>query len=51
MIGTIAPDSLVNTVENTIIDVALTNKVSINVRRKAVLCLSRILKKFKSKYE
>jgi F0F1-type ATP synthase delta subunit len=51
MIGTIAPDSLVTTVADTIIDVALTNKVSVTVRRKAVLCLSRILKKFKTKYD
>lgn len=51
MIGTIVPDVLINTMADTIIDVALTNKVSINVRKKAVLCLSRILKKFPTKYD
>lgn len=50
-IATIVPDVLVNSVADTIIDVALTNKVSITVRKKAVLCLSRILKKFPTKYD
>ncbi len=51
MIGTIVPDFLINTVADTIIDVAITNKVSVNVRKKAVLCLSRILKKYPTKYD
>lgn len=51
MIATIVPDILVNTVADTIIDIALTNRVSIAVRKKAVLCLSRILKKFPNKYD
>lgn len=51
MIGTIVPDYLVASVADTIIDVALTNKVSFNVRKKAILCLTRILKKFPTKYD
>lgn len=51
MIGTIVPDSLVAIVAPTIIDVAITNKVSINTRKKAVLCLSRILRKYPNKYD
>ena len=51
MIGTIVPDFLINSVADTIIDVAITNKVSVNVRKKAILCLSRILKKYPTKYD
>jgi hypothetical protein len=51
MIATIVPDVLVNNVADTIIDVALTSKVSLTVRKKAILCLSRILKKFPTKYD
>lgn len=51
MIATIVPDTLVSSVSDTIIEVALTSKVSTNVRRKAILCLSRILKKYPNKYD
>jgi hypothetical protein len=51
MIATIVPDILVNNVADTIIDVALTTKVSLTVRKKAIQCLSRILKKFPTKYD
>jgi hypothetical protein len=37
MIATIVPDSLVNTVADTIIEIAVNNKVSTTVRKKAVL--------------
>ena len=51
MIATIVPDTLVSSVSDTIIEVALTSKVSTSVRRKAILCLSRILKKYPNKYD
>jgi hypothetical protein len=51
MIATIVPDVLINNVSDTIIDIALTNKVSITVRKKAVLCLARILKKYPNKFD
>ena len=51
MIATIVPDTLVLNVSDTIIEIALTNKVAMNVRRKAILCLSRILKKYPNKYD
>jgi vesicle coat complex subunit len=50
-ISTIVPDCLIANVADTIIDVALTNKVSVNVRKKAILCLTRILKKYPAKYD
>lgn len=51
MIATIVPDALVSTIAESIIDVAITNRVSVSVRRKAVLCLARILKKYPTKYD
>ena len=51
MIATIVPETLVKSVTETIIDVALSNKLSLNVRRKAILCLARILKKYPNKYD
>ena len=51
MIATIVPDSLALNVSDSIIEIALTTKVSTNVRRKAIICLSRILKKYPDKYD
>lgn len=51
MIATIIPDVLVNVVADSVIEVAVTNRVSLAVRRKAVLCLARILRKYPAKYD
>lgn len=51
MIATLVPEALVVNISDAIIEIALTNKVSVNVRRKAILCLSRILKKYPNKYD
>jgi AP-2 complex subunit alpha len=51
MIATIVPDALVNSVTDTIIEISLSNKLNLNVRRKAILCLTRILKKHPNKYD
>ena len=45
------PDSLALNVSDSIIEIALTTKVSSNVRRKAIMCPSRILKKYSDKYD
>ena len=51
MIATIVPETLVSVVADTVVEVALTSKVGTNVRKKAVLCLARILKKYPAKYD
>ena len=51
MIATIVPDTLVSIVADTVVEVALTEKVGTSVRKKAILCLSRILKKYPAKYD
>lgn len=51
MIATIVPDTLISVVADTVVEVALTNKVGANVRKKAILCLARILKKYPAKYD
>jgi len=51
MIATIVPDLLVNSISDSIIDLAVTNKASINVRKKAVMCLARIIKKHPNNYD
>jgi hypothetical protein len=51
MIATIVPDLLVNALSDSIIDLAVTNKASLNVRKKAVMCLSRIIKKHPNNYD
>lgn len=51
MIATIVPDLLVNSLSDTIIDLAISNKSSTNVRKKAIMCLSRIIKKHPNNYD
>lgn len=51
MIATLVPDTLVSVVADSVIEVAVTNRVSLSVRRKAVLCLARILRKYPAKYD
>ena len=51
MIATIVPETLVSVVADSVVEVALTSKVGTNVRKKAVLCLARILKKYPAKYD
>lgn len=51
MIGTLAPETLVNHMSDTIADIVLGGKFNMAVRKKAVLCLLRILKKYPQKYD
>ena len=51
MIGTLAPETLVNHMSDTIADIVLSGKFNMAVRKKAVLCLLRILRKHPQKYD
>lgn len=51
LISSIVPDLLVNSLSDTIIDLAISNKASINVRKKAIMCLARIIKKNPNNYD
>lgn len=51
MIGTLAPETLVSHVSDTIADIVLTGKFGMAVRKKAVLCLLRIMRKYPQKYD
>jgi len=52
MIGTQAPEELVSQVETIVKQLALNqSKYSLNIRKKAILCLVRIIRKFPSKYD
>lgn len=51
MIGTLAPETLVNHVSETIADIVVTGKFNMSVRKKAILCLLRILRKYPQKYD
>jgi AP-2 complex subunit alpha len=51
MIGTLAPEVLVNSLSEHIVDAALSQKYSVNVRKKAILCLLRMLRKYPDKFD
>ena len=51
MIGTSAPEVLVNCLSEHIVDAALSQKHSINIRKKAILCLLRMLRKYPDKFD
>jgi len=51
LIATIVPDLLVAALSDTIIDLAISNKGSQNVSKKAIMCLSRIIKKHPNNYD
>jgi hypothetical protein len=51
LIATIVPDLLVNALSDTIIDLAISNKASTNVKKKAIMCLARIIKKNPNNYD
>lgn len=51
LISTIVPDLLVTALSDTIIDLAISGKSTTNVSKKAILCLSRIIKKHPNNYD
>jgi len=51
MIGTSAPEVLVNCLSEHIVDAALSQKHSVNIRKKAILCLLRMLRKYPDKFD
>lgn len=51
MIATIVPDLLVAALSDTIIDLAISAKSSSAVSKKAIMCLSRIIKKHPNNYD
>ena len=51
MIATIVPDVLVNALSGMIIDIATTNKYSTAIRKKAIMCFARMIKKYPNKYD
>lgn len=51
LISTIVPDLLVAALSDTIIDLAVSGKSSPNVSKKAIMCLSRIIKKHPNNYD
>lgn len=51
MIGTLAPEALVNALADQIVDAALSQKLGVNVRKKAVLCLLRIMRKYPQRFD
>jgi len=51
LIATIVPDMLVAALSDTIIDLAISSKSSTAVSKKAIMCLSRIIKKHPNNYD
>jgi hypothetical protein len=51
LIATLVPDVLVNSLTDTIIDIAFGSRASPNVSKKAVMCLARIIKKYPNNYD
>lgn len=51
MIGTSAPEVLVNSLAEHITDAALSQKHSVTIRKKAILCLLRMLRKYPDKFD
>ena len=51
MIGTSAPEVLVNSLSEHIVDAALSQKHSVTIRKKAILCLLRMLRKYPDKFD
>lgn len=51
LISTIVPDLLVTVLSDTIIDLAISGKSTSNVSKKAIMCLSRIIKKHPNNYD
>lgn len=51
LIGTIVPDLLVAALSDTIIDLAISGKASTAVSKKAIMCLSRIIRKHPNNYD
>jgi AP-2 complex subunit alpha len=51
LIATIVPDLLVTALSDTIIDLAVSSKSSTAVSKKAIMCLSRIIRKHPNNYD
>lgn len=51
LIATIVPDLLVAALSDTIIELAVSSKSTPNVSKKAIMCLSRIIKKHPNNYD
>jgi hypothetical protein len=51
MIGTLAPEALVNVLSDQIVDAALSQKLGVNLRKKAILCLLRMLRKYPQRFD
>ena len=51
LIATIVPDLLVAALSDTISDLAISTKSSTSVSKKAIMCLSRIIKKHPNNYD
>jgi len=51
MIATIVPDVLVNALSGIIINIAIKNDHSTAIRKKAIMCFARIVKKHPSKFD
>ena len=51
MIATLVPDVLINALSGMIIDIATSNKQSTAIRKKAIMCFARMVKKNPNKYD